>query len=150
MHPTAPCTFCEIAASRAPASLVYEDERAIAFMDIGQVTPGHLLVVPRRHATGLADLDEPTGQHLFVVAMRMAVALRRSGLRCEGINIFLADGAAAGQDVFHVHLHVVPRFSGDGFILDADWASRPDRAELDRLAAQIRRAYASDSPSTDR
>jgi diadenosine tetraphosphate (Ap4A) HIT family hydrolase len=115
-------------------------------MDIGPVTSGHLLVVPRRHAAGLASLDEPTGQHLFAVAMRMAAALRRSGIRCEGINLLLADGPAAGQDVFHVHLHVIPRYSGDGFILDADWSSKPDRAELDRRAARIRQAHVSADP----
>lgn len=143
---TAQCVFCDIVAGRAPASLLYEDERVIAFMDIGPVTPGHFLVVPRRHMPGLADLDVLTGQHLFAVTMRLAAAVRRSGLRCEGVNLFLADGAAAFQDVFHLHLHVIPRFAGDGFTIAADWSQHPDRVELDRVAALIRRADAAAAP----
>ena len=125
------CLFCELIAGRGAASIVYEDEVAIAFLDIAPVTPGHTLVVPKRHAAGLKDLDEETGMHLFRVAQRVAGALRHSGLRCEGINLFLADGAAAFQEVFHIHLHVLPRFQGDGFKIDADWSIQPCRTELD-------------------
>lgn len=73
------------------------------------------------------------------VAQRMAAAVRASGVRCEGVNLFLADGKAAGQDVFHVHLHVIPRFPGDGMRIGADWG-RPSRAELDALAGRVRAA----------
>jgi diadenosine tetraphosphate (Ap4A) HIT family hydrolase len=132
------CIFCEIVAGRAPASVVYQDETALAFMDVQPVNPGHMLIIPKRHATFLADLDEATGAHLFKIAMRMAAALRRSGIRCEGVNLFLADGEAAFQEVFHVHLHVFPRFAGDPFKIDADWSTRPARAELDAIAATIR------------
>jgi histidine triad (HIT) family protein len=109
-------------------------------MDLASANPGHLLVVPRAHASSLADLDEETGAHLFVVAMRMADALRASGLRCEGINVVLADGAAAGQEVFHAYLHVIPRWDGDEFRVEAEW-SWPERSELDAAAAAIRAAY---------
>ena len=136
------CVFCEIVAGQALASVIYEDETALAFMDIQPVNLGHLLIIPRRHASFLADLHEATGAHLFRVAMRMAEALRRSGIRCEGVNLFLADGEAAFQEVFHVHLHVFPRFAGDPFKIEADWSVRPARAELDALAATIRSAYA--------
>ena len=110
-------------------------------MDISPVNPGHLLVVPRVHAASLADLDEETGAHAFVVAMRMAAAVRASGVRCEGVNLVLADGEAAFQDVLHVHLHVLPRWGGDSFRIEADWSARPQRAELDALAADVRSAY---------
>jgi histidine triad (HIT) family protein len=80
---------------------------------------------------------------MFSVAMRLAQALRASGLRCEGINLFLADGEAAFQEVFHTHLHVFPRFAGDSFRIDADWSNRSSRAELDVIAAQVREAYES-------
>ena len=109
-------------------------------MDVAPVNPGHLLVVPRLHAATLADLDEETGAHLFVAAMRLAAAVRASGVRCEGVNLFLADGEAAFQEVFHVHLHVLPRWKGDSFRIDADWSSRPSRDELDAVAASIRSA----------
>lgn len=135
-----PCVFCEIVAGRSPASVVHEDDRCLAIMTIGPVNPGHLLVLPRVHAPYLADLDEATGGHLFAVSMRMAAAIRASGLRCEGINLFLADGVAAFQEVFHLHLHVFPRFTGDDFGISADWSVSPSREELDTNAALIRRA----------
>ena len=141
LSPSGDCIFCAIVAGTAPASIVYDDADLLAFMDIGPVTPGHLLVIPKRHAPYLADLDEDTGARLFTVAMQLAQALRASALRCEGINLFLADGEAAFQEVFHTHLHVFPRFAGDTFRIDADWSVRPPRAELDEIAAQVRAAY---------
>jgi histidine triad (HIT) family protein len=136
------CLFCDIAVGQEEASLVYEDELALAVMDIQPVTPGHLLVMPRRHAACLADLEEEDSDALLRVARRAAAALRASGLRCEGVNLFLADGEAAGQEVFHVHLHVLPRFGGDGFELrlPPDYSVRP-RAELEAAAAKIRTAW---------
>lgn len=135
------CVFCAIVAGEAPASVVYDDEGILAFMDIGPVTPGHLLVIPKVHVPGLDGLDEALGARMFTIAMRLAAALRGSGLRCEGINLFLADGEAAFQEVFHVHLHVFPRFAGDTFRLAADWSQRPNRATLDAIAARIRAAH---------
>lgn len=132
------CVFCDIVAGTVPASIVYEDDISLAFLSIGPVNPGHLLVVPKVHAAYLADLDEEAGAHLFRVGMRLAGALRRSGLRCDGVNLFLADGEAAFQEVFHVHLHVFPRFKGDDFRIDADWTVQPSREELDRVARRIR------------
>ena len=133
------CVFCEIVAGARPASLVYQDTIALAFMDIRPITPGHLLVIPRRHAASLAELDEETAAHLLKVGQRLAAGLRASGIRCEGVNLFLADGEAAGQDVFHVHLHVFPRFPGDGLLITGEWQS-PQRAALDQAAASIRAA----------
>jgi histidine triad (HIT) family protein len=135
------CIFCEIIAGRSPVSPFYEDERVIGFLTIGPVTEGHAMVVPKQHAAYLADLDEATGQHLWTVTQRAAAALRRSGVRCEGVNLFLADGEAAFQEVFHLHLHVFPRYQGDPFKLVADWSQKPPRAELDRVAGQISQAY---------
>jgi histidine triad (HIT) family protein len=135
------CVFCAIVRGEAEASMVYGDDRAIVVMTLGPVTPGHLLVIPRVHAVGLEDLDEETGVHMWKVGHRMARALRRSGLRCEGVNVFLADGEAAFQEVFHLHLHVFPRFEGDGFRLAADWNTRT-RASLDEDAAAVRAGLA--------
>ena len=137
-----PCVFCDIIRGQSPASMVYADDQAIAFMDIQPVLAGHLLVIPRAHAASLADLDPDVGAYLFQVGMKLAAAMRRSTLRCEGINFFLADGVAAGQDVFHVHLHVLPRFQGDGFgfRFPPGYRDRPSRDTLDVQAAQIRAA----------
>lgn len=138
------CVFCQIVAGTAPASVVYGDADVLAFMDIAPFTSGHLLVVPRRHASYLADLDERDGARVFQVAQRLAGALRRSGLRCDGVNLFLADGAAAFQEVFHVHLHVIPRWVGDGFRLRAR-PEHPSRERLDDTAAAVVRGLQTDS-----
>ena len=143
------CIFCTIVDATIPASVVYEDEFCLAFMDIYPITPGHLLVVPKAHAANLAELDEATGMHLFRIAQRLAAALRRSGFRCEGINLFLADGEAAGQDVFHVHLHVLPRFAGDGVRIHANFG-HPERAELDAQAARIAGAFETTNRQVDK
>lgn len=124
-----------------PASVVYRDDKIIAFMDINPVNSGHVLVVPLAHSVGLSDTDEETGAHLFRMGMRVQKAIRLSGVPCEGINLFLADGQAAFQDVFHVHLHVFPRYKGDQFRIEADWSKRPPRDELDEVAARIRSAF---------
>jgi histidine triad (HIT) family protein len=131
------CVFCAIVRGQAEASVVYEDEAVVAFMDLQPVTPGHLLVVPRAHAAGLEDLEETAGVRMWSAAHRLSRALRRSDLRCDGVNLFVADGEAAFQEVFHVHVHVFPRFAGDGFRIEADWRVR-ERGELDRTAAAVR------------
>lgn len=135
--------FCAILAGDEPASFVYRDDLVAAFMDMHPVTPGHLLVVPVQHGARLADVDAGTVAHAMRVAHGLVGSVQRSGLRCEGINLWLADGAAAMQDVFHVHLHVIPRFAGDGFglKLPPDYPTAPSRSELDdaarRISAQI-------------
>jgi len=133
------CVFCRIINGIEPASVVYSDNEVLAFVDTTPVNPGHLLVIPKVHAAELSELDPETGGHMFKVAMRIAEASRRSGIKCEGVNLFLADGEAAFQDVFHVHLHVIPRFSGDrfGLKLGPEYGIRPDRKELDEIAGKI-------------
>lgn len=135
------CIFCEVIAGRAPGSVVYRDDVCIAFMDIRPINAGHLLIVPIEHAAHLADLDERTGGAMFRVAQRLSAAVRRSGLRAEGINLLLADGETAGQEVLHVHLHVVPRFAGDGFghHFPTHYGRQPAKEELDSNADAIKR-----------
>ena len=134
------CTFCDILAGQLASSPVYEDETCYAFMDIRPLNPGHVLVIPKQHAAHLAELEPEAGAQVFRVAQQVAAALRHSGLRCEGVNFYLADGEAAGQDVFHVHLHVFPRYRGDGFGLRVgpEFGIRPKRTELDNVAQMIR------------
>lgn len=136
------CIFCRILAGQAEASLVYQDELVTAFMDAHPVTPGHLLVVPNRHASGLEELDEASAGRMLVVARRMAGALRRSGIPCEGVNLMLADGATAGQTIFHCHLHVLPRTRKDGFGFRRPLgAGLPaGRQALDSMARRLREA----------
>ena len=136
------CIFCDILAGEEPVSIVYQDDTCTAFMDLNPVNRGHTLVVPNRHATYLADLDTETAGAMMQVALKVAAAIRASDIRSEGVNLFLADGEAAGQEVFHVHLHVLPRFEGDGFGLKhrPDYPKEAARSELDAVAAALRDA----------
>jgi histidine triad (HIT) family protein len=135
------CVFCDIVAGAAPASIVYQDDVTLAFMDIRPITPGQIVVIPRKHAAYLADMDEATGRHLFQTTMRMAQAIRDSGVQCEGVNLFLADGEAAGQEIFHVHFLVFARFRGDPARFSVDRYEKPSRKELDDMAARIRSTF---------
>lgn len=136
------CIFCDIVNGRAEATLVWQDDLVSTLLDIQPINAGHILIVPNEHAAYLADLPEETGAHMFRIAQRLAGALRESGLPCEGVNMFLADGEVAMQDVFHVHLHVFPRVSGDGFGLrfGEDYFTKPTRAELEEAGRKIREA----------
>jgi histidine triad (HIT) family protein len=145
------CVFCKIIAGEADASVVFRDDKVTVFMDKHPITPGHMLVVPNRHAAGLAEMGQVETGHMFIIGKRMAEGLRRAGLRCEGVNLFIADGAAAGQTVFHSHLHIIPRFQDDGlrFHHPGGTGMGSKRADLDDIAQQIRegleRGQASDS-----
>lgn len=134
------CIFCRIASGELPASVVYEDERTIAFLDIQPINPGHVLVIPKAHAESMADLDPEDACQVMRVGQIMDRAIRQSELRCEGVNFFIADGKAAGQEVGHVHLHVFPRFEGDGFgiKLDASERSTPGREQLNDTARKLK------------
>ena len=136
------CIFCKIVRRESPASIVYEDDATLAFMDIRPMIRGHTLVIPKSHAAYLEDLSRDSAGPILETAKRIAAALRRSGLRCEAVNLWLANGKEAGQEVFHVHFHVLPRFRGDGFGIRAglDYGRMPERTELDATAAKIRTA----------
>ena len=132
--------FSKILAGEVPASFVYRDDKVAAFMDIQPINPGHVLLIPLKQVEYFYELDDETCQHLMKLAKTISKAIRASGIRCEGINLFLADGESAGQEVAHCHLHVFPRFEGDGFGLK--FAERyfqpPPRNELDAAAEKIR------------
>lgn len=139
------CVFCRIVDGRGEASVVARSDRAVAFLDLQPVTPGHVLVVPRAHAPHLADVDDADGAAVWSLAARVAAGLRAAGF-AEGVNLLLADGAVAWQTVWHVHLHVVPRRRGDGLRLLAAW-TRPGRTSLDATAARIRASMSAEPPS---
>ena len=108
-----PCVFCEIVAGRAEAAIVYRDERVVAFMDIAPHNPGHVLVIPVQHDVDILTVPAATAQEMMVVAQKIARAIRKAGLKADGFNFRMNAGAAAGQTVFHAHLHVIPRYAGD-------------------------------------
>lgn len=143
MPPTDPnCIFCKIVRHEAPASIIADDAATMAFLDIRPMATGHTLVIPKVHAAYLEDLPAGSAGPILETARRVATALRRSGLRCEAVNLWLANGKEAGQQVFHVHMHAIPRFRGDGLGIRAgpDYGRASTREELEAVAANIRRA----------
>ena len=125
-----------------PASYVFEDVDAIAILDVQPVNEGHTLVLPRQHAKLAGELDDRVAVAMWNLGRRVAAAIRASGLRSEGVNFLVADGEAAGPEVFHVHLHVIPRFDGDGFgfTFPPEYRDPKPRSALDQTAARIRAA----------
>jgi histidine triad (HIT) family protein len=129
------CIFCAIVDGSAPSRRIYEDEHAIAFMDINPATDGHALVIPRAHVRDLWEIDEPVASNVMAASVRVAAQMRKA-LEPDGINILHATGAAAFQTVFHFHLHLIPRYLGDPIKLP--WVPRPgDRSKIDALAEKI-------------
>jgi histidine triad (HIT) family protein len=134
------CVFCRIVAKQIPATIVQEDEHALAFMDIGQVNPGHVLVALKAHAENLFTLEEAQAAAVFRATARVARGIR-AAFQPEGLSVYQANGKPAGQTVFHFHIHLVPRFDGDG--MNLTWpVKNPPREKLEEYAAKIRNALA--------
>jgi len=134
------CVFCKIRDGQIPSTRIYEDERTLAFMDINPLSEGHCLVVTRAHAATLFEADEADLQAAMATAKRVALALRRA-LAPDGLNMLQANGAAAFQSVPHFHLHLIPRWNGDG--KGFDWPLVPgDRARIQVSADKIRAGLA--------
>jgi histidine triad (HIT) family protein len=131
------CIFCRIVAKEIPAAVVHEDEHTLAFMDAGQVNPGHVLVAAKGHAENLYELNDAQAGALLRTAARVARAIR-DAYQPEGLSVYQANGKAAWQSVFHYHMHLVPRHEGDGMALT--WpAKNPPREKLVEYAAEIRK-----------
>jgi histidine triad (HIT) family protein len=132
----ADCVFCRIVAKQIPASVVFEDAATLAFMDLGQVNPGHVLVACKAHADDIYGLDEAQAAAVFRSAARVARAVR-DAFGPPGLSIYQANGKPAGQTVFHFHLHVLPRHEADGMQLV--WpVKNPPRERLEEYCARIR------------
>ncbi|HXZ92516.1 MAG TPA: HIT family protein [Burkholderiales bacterium] len=132
------CVFCRIVAGQLPATRVCEDAHALAFMDIGQVNPGHVLVAVKAHAENLYEVNEEQATAVARVSLRVARAIR-TAFSPEGLSVYQANGRPAGQTVFHYHLHLLPRHAGDG--MELTWpVKNPPRDRLEAYAAKIRAA----------
>ena len=136
--PSPACSFCDLIHGAGEVSMCYEDADVVAFMDIQPVNAGHVLVVPREHFESLDDIPPRLALHLYEVATYLAPVVKQVG-GADGMNIIVNSGGAAGQDVFHYHVHVIPRREGDGFQvpLPFDGSAMPDRTVLDMNAARI-------------
>ena len=130
------CVFCGIVAGRLPARFVYQDDDACAFLDIRPLRVGHTLVVPRRHVADLGAEGAPEAVAALGPALQETARLLSSRLDADGISVLQANGVAAGQEVFHLHFHLVPRWSGDRRLTDftADEAARDN---LDQTHQQL-------------
>jgi histidine triad (HIT) family protein len=133
------CIFCAIIEGQAPAEMVFEDEDTLAFMDINPANPGHILVIPKRHVRDIYELDEETAA-VMKTAVLVARAIKRA-LHPDGMNLVQSNERAGGQEIFHFHIHVIPRWYGDGLRL-----ARPPEVRrtmpIKEAAARIRREMA--------
>ena len=135
------CVFCKIVAGQIPSTKVFEDEHTLAFMDLGQVNPGHVLVAVKKHAENLYALDDAQAAALAKASVRVSRAIR-DAFKPEGLSVYQANGKAAGQTVFHYHVHLLPRHAGDG--MELTWpVKNPPREKLEEYAGKIRAGLAS-------
>lgn len=134
------CVFCKILDGVYPISEIYSDDICVGLLTNEPVNTGHAMVIPRQHFSYLSDLPPDIAGHIFKVGQKVGAAIRASDLSCDGINMFVADGEVAMQEVFHFHLHIYPRVADDGFGFKYDERhfQKPAREELDRVAKCIR------------
>jgi histidine triad (HIT) family protein len=131
------CIFCRIAQKRVPANLVYEDEKAMAFLDIRPLNKGHTLIIPRLHYENIFDIPQELIMHIQGVTKRVALAVKKA-TQADGISVMQQNGKSAGQEIFHLHVHVIPRFEGQKLPKFSE-TSEASREKLSQTAAKIRR-----------
>ncbi|MDL4842761.1 HIT family protein [Aquibacillus rhizosphaerae] len=138
MNSSNDCLFCKIATGEIPSAKVYEDEDVYAFLDIGQVTKGHTLIIPKTHAKNIYETPSDIAEKLFNRVPKIASAIKET-YKPIGLNILNNNEEAAGQSVFHIHIHLIPRYGkGDGF--GAVWKTNPDQysqEDLNKIASEI-------------
>lgn len=129
------CLFCKITRDEIPAAKVYEDDCSLAFLDINPINPGHTLLVPKKHSVNLYETSDETLRELAPIIKKLAVAVKKA-VSADGINIGMNNDSAAGQLIFHAHIHIIPRHSEDGF---KHWRSKRSyrEGEIDLVAKKI-------------
>jgi histidine triad (HIT) family protein len=131
------CMFCKIVQKAAVASIIYEDDVVMAFLDIRPLNEGHTLVIPKRHYAFIYEVPDEEIAHLYKVAKKVALAVKK-GVNAEGITIAQQNERAAGQEIFHVHVHVIPRYAGQR-LKRFDEAEETSKARLDEMAKKLKR-----------
>ena len=132
------CIFCKIVSKEIPATIIYEDEEVIVFMDIGPIIKGHALVIPKKHYDPVTQTPDDLLAKLHITAKRIAKA-QMNGLGADGVNIVQNNGTAAGQEVPHIHVHVIPRFEDDGHHWNWKPTTYGDFNEMNELADKMRK-----------
>ncbi len=132
------CIFCRIVNKQAEATLVYEDDHTLAFLDIHPLNPGHTLVIPKKHYPNVFEMPLEEVGRVFVSAAKVARAVRKAS-RADGISIGQSNGRAASQEVFHMHIHIIPRFNHE---MMSGFPNRKEthRAELEEVGRKIKAA----------
>lgn len=133
------CIFCRIVKGELPCTKVYEDDAVLAFMDIGPIIKGHVLVIPKAHYATLPEVPAELAARVMVVVQKVATALM-SALSADGVNVHQSNGACAGQVVPHVHFHVIPRFNDDGHRWNWAAVKYENPAEMAALGQRVRTA----------
>lgn len=129
------CIFCKIARGEIPSKTIYEDEDFRVILDLGPAARGHALILPKTHAADLYELPEETAAAAMKLARKMALRMREK-LHCDGLNLMQNNGAAAGQTISHFHLHVIPRYEGDGQSIN--WVpGEPSQEELEAVRKEM-------------
>jgi histidine triad (HIT) family protein len=131
------CIFCKIVKKEAASSIIYEDSKVLAFMDIRPVSEGHALIIPKKHYVDIFDTPDETLAATYQVTKRVAAAVKKV-TKADGVSIVQQNGAAAGQEIFHLHVHVIPRFEGRKMPRFSD-LGMANRETLDQAAEKIRK-----------
>lgn len=129
------CLFCKIIAGEIPSTVVYEDADFKAILDVNPAARGHVIIIPKKHAANIYELEDEDAAKVFPIAKKIASALQKT-YGCDGVNVLQNNGEAAGQTVFHLHVHVVPRYYGDG--VQIMWKPG-DTPNLDEVADEIKK-----------
>jgi len=139
-HSQEDCIFCKIVSGKSPSSKLFEDDDVYVFLDVQPVNPGHTLIIPKVHTEFIGELPDELLGKLMITAKKVEEMIRKTKLKAEGFNLFLADGEVAFQEVFHVHLHVIPRYAGDGFGLTfpSGYENKPSKEELEKICNEIK------------
>ena len=129
------CIFCKLANGEIPSKTLYEDEDFRVILDLGPATKGHALILPKEHAPNLYELDDSMAAKVLVLAKKMATTMQEK-LHCDGLNLVQNNGEVAGQTVMHFHLHLIPRYEGDGQKIG--WIpGEPTQEELESIRKEI-------------
>ena len=131
------CIFCKILADEIPSAVVYEDELFRASLDVNPAARGHVIILPKKHAANLFELPDEEASKILIVARKIAGALMET-YHCDGVNILQNNGEASGQTVFHLHVHVIPRFEGDTDHINIGWKPGETPENLQAIAEEIK------------
>ena len=129
------CIFCRIANGEIPCAKIYEDDNVLAFLDLAPVHHGHTLVIPTSHYKDMLEVPNELGTYVFAALQKVAAAVMKA-TGAMGFNVMQNNGLAAGQTVFHIHWHIIPRFEDDGLMM-WEQGSYPDAAAMQAMAARV-------------